>query len=89
MPVMPVMTAVVPDNTTKSDTFLAMPVIPVMTAVVPDNTTKSATFLAMAMTAVMTAAAMKGRLSVYAFPEPFLPSAENKPSALFSEHSGS
>jgi hypothetical protein len=90
MPVMPVMTAVVPDNTTKSDTFLAMPVMTaVMTAVVPDNTTKSDTFLAMAMTAVMTAAAMKGRLSVYAFPEPFLPSAENKPSALFSEHSES
>jgi hypothetical protein len=89
---MPVMTAVVPDNTTKSDTFLVMPVMPVMTvmtAVVPDNTTKSDTFLAMAMTAVMTAAAMKGRLSVYAFPEPFLPSAENKPSALFSEHSES
>jgi hypothetical protein len=89
MPVMPVMTAVVPDNTTKSAIFLVMSVMPVMTAVVPDNTTKSDTFLAMPVMTVMTAVAMKGRLSVYAFPEPFLPSAENKPSAPFSEHSES
>jgi hypothetical protein len=57
---MPVMTAVVPDNTTKSVIFLAMVMTDVMTvmtavmtAVLPDNTTKSVIFLAMvAMTVV-------------------------------------
>jgi hypothetical protein len=67
MPVIPVMTAVVPDNTMKSVIFLAMVMIAVMTdvmlvmtavmtamtAVLPDNTTKSVIFLAMvAMTVV-------------------------------------
>ena len=82
---LPLTEAVVPD-TMESVTFLAMVTTVVknpvaMTAVVKNPVVKNP----VAMTAVV----KTSRLRVSASPEPFLPSAENKPSAPFSEHSGS
>ena len=77
---LPLTEAVVPD-TMESVTFLVMVTTVAMTAVVKNPVVKNP----VAMTAVV----KTSRLRVSASPEPFLPSAENKPSAPFSEHSRS
>ena len=81
---LPLTEAVVPD-TMESVTFLVM----VMTVVKNPAVITAVKNLAVKNLVVKNLAVKTSRIRVSASPEPFLPSAENKPSAPFSEHSRS